>query len=1231
METTLWLRRLFTCIILCLLTCNLAYLTIDYVRYETDTNVAPYFPVTLNATKLSLCFSISSLLDRWPHGYSFSSDRNIKYINWTFDEVFRRMPSASSTLDSCKYRDFDLDILREEKDGKKCAELFKVIRYRMQGYICYRFTFPLDQEYSFHRLVNSLYNPRELYHLSIAQPLSNQHIFYPLLHLDEFPDDDRVFNGETYHEYGSLFQLSYDLVESFSLLSPYDTRCAPESRFTCYQKCSADVQRRLGYSPDSDLTMENSSASSLRLIPLEVNAEPERVFCYKKCIHEACIQFLVNTRFNKVKNPNDKFLIVIETVNTLITKILHLPKVPFIDFITQVGAVVSIWTGISVITLSRLIHPPRKVPLKTFFLAIKSHFTAVRFILSSRQMRNVRNDALSLEKKRLATKLKRVSVWANIFRMSLLPVLSWQLFNVIGHYFLFQTTTKFAYDLNPPLDIPTFGFCFDYKILLKDHLAEATEENYDRIFSTYHSITLKQMLDISPSTDELMEGCYIRDWKSRFKWFHYKNGSQCLEHFSVRKFYSNKKLCYQVLPRESFSNSTHQSDIKLLLTNPAIAYSIMLASNFRLSEKLYMFTSFNSEHIPRTPIQLHALVYKSDTRKKIISLSNRSYKFQMLPAPYDTSCDQTLSKQACLDACTSKLLSRYNRLPYGVTENRRLDMQFLSYSDLLNDSISKTWRQTELFCDQKCQRNFCRFSLTMTFVESRFPEESLQSIFAVDLPSHPTVEMETVPVMTMKKFVYEILCCLSFWLGVSLIDLKPRTASMRQKIKMEAYLTLMYVVIDKVVDKLLRLGSWSSYVQSVQRFSRRKLLDLCLRYSVVGLCFCHLIHSMVTYMSYSSFIDVYERMETRTDTNLHICLDSAELISRKFPSRIKDPVLARSVIMNRTISSIFADTPREDELIRECGHWGLYSRMANMSQLGHVSDRIFFSTKNKSICNHVYKVHKFILQSYMCYSIWPRYYTKSQIHLKHALNKQKLILKVAINSSLLTRRLSFVVNFEKDYPIISSTFAHNILRDPNHGHYDVSYIRYIQSILPSPKTTEGFVPFQYDRCLRACVNEEFQMFNLSLSHRFTGPSNLRFVSYLDRERNPLKIPFRQIQNKCEVGCLEYNKQLLEENIQEFTLFVPIVEGVTKKNKSKGEVTTISLRSTNRPVSIIIFTLKVSFFHQIINLGSILGLWFGFSAVTFARIGRIRDKEIGLEELLVQKQRIRVLKAKYRIR
>ena len=151
----------------------------------------------------------------------------------------------------------------------------------------------------------------------------------------------------------------------------------------------------------------------------------------------------------------------------------------------------------------------------------------VRAVLSLRHRIRNRRDALWVEKERLKTRLKRRSVLAISFKVFLLPFFVWQLFNVIHHYFLFETTARFNYDLNLKVTIPTLGFCFDYRDFLNS--VELTENDYHQLFMATDSkfnFTLKRLLE--DATENVIDGCFIRDWKTRFKWFEYKNGSSCL-------------------------------------------------------------------------------------------------------------------------------------------------------------------------------------------------------------------------------------------------------------------------------------------------------------------------------------------------------------------------------------------------------------------------------------------------------------------------------------------------------------------------------------------------------------------------------------------------------------------------------------------------------------------------------------------------------------------------------
>lgn len=1208
---------------------NLIYLTVNYMEYDTDTNVAPHLPVKLNVTKFSLCVEINSLMDSSPHGFSFDT-QPVEERNVTFDHLFNQMPRAESTIDSCKYRDFNLNILLDQPDGRKCAQLFKVIRFRMQGFMCYRFDLQLAREYSYHAIVNSLYEPRELFYLNISSPLNGEIALRPLLHFDDFPDDVRSFGQSAHREGDSTLQLSYGFYESYRLHSPYETHCKEVSSITCYQKCLDDAYGDLGFAPDSGLVVENSSETFLTPMPLVTNVDLEnnRSTCYDKCRYEGCTQKFVITSVRQTKNANEKLLFIVETVNRLVVKIVYLPKFSLMDYLTQVGSVVAIWTGLAVINLCKLVESREQMSLRRLYFKIKSYWVIVRIVLTlcPKDKDHLDKNELCIEKSKLQSKFKKISIWTSFIKLAILPIFAWQLLNVAENYFQYQTTAKFNYDMNPQIHIPTLGFCIDYEDLFDGHLVDLTEQNYHEYYrsrNSKHNFTLRELFKQTPN-DGLIDGCFMRHWSSRFKRFHFHNGSSCMNYFSVKKFVSNHKLCYRVVP-QVLNESYFQSDIKLLPSNPGIIYSIILGPKVPFPHKLHMMTQFGSD-LPVTSIEYSVFVYRSESKNMVV-LTNRLYRISLMPSPYDTACNPGRSMSGCFEKCIFEALDMYKRISYGSTEERNLDRQFLSYTDLLNGSFNTIWRQKEKFCHKKCWQSKCNYNFTITSIKSFVPVKKYQKLFAVDLPDDPTLEMATMPIMTVYGLMYQIFCCCSFWLGLSFIDLKPSPSEQKRQLRLQGYLTQMYMSIEKVIDKVLATR-WSPR-QKLRSLDSRKALELIVYF--LSICFCcyHLVDSMNIYLTYSSFINVHELMETRTDAGLLICLDTAELISRKFPNHIEDPLEARSDILNRTVTSLFEDTPKVNELIRHCGHWGLYSRRANISQMNKVSDRIFFATKDKTICDNIYEIQKVVIQSYMCYLIRPRNYSYwSRTQMKHTLNQQKTLLKVSVDTSLLTKRFTLMVTFAKYVPFSSSAWALALIQDPQYDRYMVSYIRYIESLLPSPKTNDGFTPFLFDRCLNNCVNKKIKSLNLTLSQRFPDPSNFRFVSYFDRKRKDFGKVINDNQNHCEYKCLHYNDHIMVEKKGNIEIYVPTVEARRIGEQKKSDLTSFYLKSTNHPILSITFKLQVSLFEQVINLGSIVGLWFGFSAMSLAKMSSIRDKKPGFQDLFSLEQRISKLKNEY---
>lgn len=131
----------------------------------------------------------------------------------TARQVFDRVPPVNETLNGCKYRDFEREALVQVTDGHVCSQLFQVTRCLMRRFACYRFSLRATREYSFHAVVNSLYEPRELYSLTIDS-LSERHIIYPVMHFNDVPREDRVFNQEEFtHTYTlhHVFSDEYEL------------------------------------------------------------------------------------------------------------------------------------------------------------------------------------------------------------------------------------------------------------------------------------------------------------------------------------------------------------------------------------------------------------------------------------------------------------------------------------------------------------------------------------------------------------------------------------------------------------------------------------------------------------------------------------------------------------------------------------------------------------------------------------------------------------------------------------------------------------------------------------------------------------------------------------------------------------------------------------------------------------------------------------------------------------
>ena len=420
----------------------------------------------------------------------------------------------------------------------------------------------------------------------------------------------------------------------------------------------------------------------------------------------------------------------------------------------------------------------------------------------------------------------------------------------------------------------------------------------------------------------------------------------------------------------------------------------------------------------------------------------------------------------------------------------------------------------------------------------------------------------------------------------------------------------------------------------LQSVHLRKLIILIIWITASIACFLHLTFSIKLYFSYPSYIDVFQYLESRTDLSLFLCLDTAESIAGNRSNRLTNEERSE-IISSRNISRLFDDTPDESEIIHSCSHWGLAERRGKASLMNNLTDRILFTTDNKSICDEIYEVEKMIFSKYMCYSVRPRNYTAwPSSQMRHTLNRPKTLLEFTTKTSLLTSTFSLLVNWGPWVPLTSSNFGENLLKDDQWNHYTVSYLRYYEGRLPSPYRYGGFTPFLFDRCVNYCVNEKLRAFNLTLSKRFTKKShhlNLHFVSEEERIQNGTGDMIKKVTETCESGCSYYNYYIKIETSDKLEVLVPLAVPSKRKGDTEANITSFELTPTRYPVFWAIFKLRMTLFEQLIILGNVLGIWFGFSMMHLMKLERKgATTKVSQDDLFLMNYRVELLSTIYKI-
>lgn len=1202
------------------------------MSYQTDTDVAPSFPDILDIPKMSLCFSMIE---------SQNQDQ-IFYSNVTFNEMIKRSPPAINILQSCSYRNFTQNSMYHQMNSEMCANIFQITRYKMQSYLCYRFEIDSPSQYSYHTLVNSLYSPRQLFTMTINSPLNGAKVIYPILHVNSYPDADRAFNRQAFHNENARYYISYSLLESVSLPLPYETACIDWSPLSCFQQCIDFSYRPRGFMSDSGLVLEDTDDSNLRLISINSTLDMQSNInrCYKQCQFNACKSKLVITHLSVPYQSIEKLSFSIQITDQLTQRNEHVIKLSLADYLTQMAGLVGIWTGISFTSMIQVITYQSEMnkftEIKRKVDDIASKMKQILKKINSRGgyfVEGKSNQQRPIKVKRCNRCKGKITLFFTLLEIIILSLFLWQMNNTLSNYFLYSTTVTFHYEMNPRVKMISLSLCFSYEDIFNfTSNSDVAEKNYEDHFTLINSksnYTLGQMFDQLDAV-KMIGGCYIRDWKSRFKEMIFKQSTECMKHIILKKVYFSQNVCVSIIPLVS-TGKHYQLDYRLLSQSPGVMISIDVNVYFAHSN-IITFAFFGSGK--PTWATEHSTIIKSDENRQVF-ISTRLHEINILPAPYDTHCNKSGSMSKCYTSCVDTMSEKQNKIALASIDDQHVNMKTLTFTDFSNETFYSSWTHLERGCNKKCQSNSCKYNFVTTELAAINPHEKHNLLISLETPSYPSSIMRAQPVMLIYDLLFQLTSTLTFWLGFSMKSLNPCDLNERvQLYRANKLLRRKFIRLRRLAFNLLPLKICIQKNFQFKRAHLKKLIIFIIWIIASLACFIHATYSIKLYLSYPSYIDVFQHLESRTDLSLFLCLDTAELIIGNSSDHLTNEQRSQ-VFSSRNISQLLDETPNEDEIIHSCSHWGLAERRGKGSHMANVTDRILFTTENKSICYEMYEVEKMVFSKYMCYSVRPRNYTNwPSSQMRHTLNRPKTLLEFTIESSLLTSTFSLVVNYGPWCPFTSSNFGGTMIKDDQYNHYTVSYIRLYESRLFSPYRYSGFTPFLFDRCVNYCINEKLSPLNITMSRRFTRTSrhlNVHFVTEDERLYNETGDMINNLTTTCESGCSYYNYYIMIENSAKFEVLVPLVMPSERQRNKDNDIISFELTPTRYPVFHIIFKLRMTFFEHLIILGNLLGIWFGFSMMNLMKLEKTSTlNKVSQDDIFFINYRVNFLSVIYKI-
>jgi hypothetical protein len=490
--------------------------------------------------------------------------------------------------------------------------------------------------------------------------------------------------------------------------------------------------------------------------------------CLKTC-RQNCILEYINSNPEKsgydesVRSEGSKSFIlrknlIIRSANIPIYEYTMYPKFSFIDYASNLGAVISLWLGIAVNDVFVIIEP-----VLNFALYLISKISLIlqleyilHYLMNERCLSFIRSINILIST--LYLKLRKIK-FKYLFQLICIVGFVYQTIDLTLEYLHYKT--EVGIEIKSYANPPAVSFCrgnnSEYK---KDHILR-----YSKIplrlkifFSNCHK-------DYCPTNssfyfDLINNQTFLSDYLELID-AEYDSLVCYIELFYVKDLFvtshNQYSKCYTFFIGLSYNNNSNAS----LSLSGKISVRIDHPNSLIYIHDSNTLPSYSTSKLPSIRVT------KNKTR-----ISYNKVRFERLPPPYESNCQYYSGKIKSRDQCINELIydfilqngclpRNHELLTYVVIDH---NYSKFNYSLCTNETKTVELKRFERYCRESCNEDFYEFYESLDGISPR--------TYTLETINYQYISFIYSPKMELMQFIVNFGGLIGLWQGISLNDLK---------------------------------------------------------------------------------------------------------------------------------------------------------------------------------------------------------------------------------------------------------------------------------------------------------------------------------------------------------------------------------------------------------------------------------------------------------------------------